>query len=58
MRIKTAGVNKSTYANMLSVQLDHYCLFEMVIAVKMKLLLISQYYLGVWKRVEKIKRER
>lgn len=58
MRIKTAGVNKSTYANMLSVQLDHYCLCEMVIAVKMKLLLISQYYLGVWKRVEKIKRER
>lgn len=43
---------------MLSVQLDHYCLCEMVIAVKMKLLLISQYYLGVWKRVEKIKRER
>lgn len=58
MRIKTAGVNKSTYANMLSVQLDHYCLCEMVIAVKMKLLLISQYYLGVWKRVEKIKLER
>lgn len=43
---------------MLSVQLDHYCLCETVIAVKMKLLLISQYYLGVWKRVEKIKRER
>lgn len=48
MQIKTAGVNKSAYANMESLQLDYYCLGEMVIAVKMKLFLISQYYLGIW----------
>lgn len=48
MQIKTAGVNESTYANMASLQLDYYCLCEMVIAVKMKLFLICQSYLGIW----------
>lgn len=47
MQLKTAGVNKSTYANMPSLQLVCYCLCETVIAVKMTLLLISLYYLGI-----------
>lgn len=32
------------------LQLDCYCLCEMIIAVKMKLFLIPLYYLGIWKK--------
>lgn len=35
--------SRSPYANMGSLQLDYYCLYETAIAVKMKLFLISLY---------------
>lgn len=45
---KDSRSQRSTYANLGSLQLDYYCLSETVIAVKMELSIISQCYPGIW----------